>query len=261
MRGLGPDQIQELLKLYGQNQLKTQKAVPAWRTFLGQFQSSLVLLLLFAASISAAVWFFERDVPAPYEALSIFSIVVLNAVLGYAQASRAERAITSLGAMSPAQAAVIRGGESRMLAAEELVPGDLIVIGEGDKIAADARLIQSAALETAEATLTGESSPVSKRAGDLGSKVEIGDRFNTVFSGTLVVRGRGTAIVVATGMHTELGQIAALLEGVQSEQTPLQIQLERTGKVLGAIVIAIAAVISATIILLEHVRGVQGLLD
>jgi Ca2+-transporting ATPase len=217
--------------------------------------------LLIATFISAFVWFYERDSALPYEALAILAIVVVNAVLGYVQTSRAEQAIASLRAMSPAKATVLRDGERRTVLAAELVPGDLLFVEEGDTIPADARLIQSTALETAEAALTGESVPVSKDATSIPFPAQLGDRHNMVFSGTTATHGRGLAVVVATGMQTEIGSIARLLKETPSETTPLQEQLDDTGKLLGLIVIAIAIVMIATIIIAEHVTDLSAIVD
>jgi Ca2+-transporting ATPase len=180
---------------------------------------------------------------------------MLNAILGYVQESRAEAAVAALRAMSAAEAGVIRDGERRRVPAADLVPGDLILIEEGDTVPADARLVESTALQTAEASLTGESLPVSKDTDPIDEDVALGDRSNMVFSGTAATYGRGTALVTATGMQTEVGRIAGLLKDTRDEETPLQRELDRTGKVLGLVVVAIAIVMIATIILVDQVRG------
>lgn len=259
--GLSADQVRTRLGQCGPNSLIAETPVPAWRKFLRQFRDVLVILLLIATFISAFVWFYERDSALPYEALAILAIVVVNGVLGYVQTSRAEQAIASLRAMSPAKATVVRDGERRTVLAAELVPGDLLFVEEGDTIPADARLIQSTALETAEAALTGESVPVSKHAAPISLPAQLGDRHNMVFSGTTATYGRGLAVVVATGMQTEIGRIARLLKETPSETTPLQEQLGRTGKLLGLIVIAIAIVMIATIMIAEHVTGLSAIVD
>jgi P-type Ca2+ transporter type 2C len=260
-RGLSEDDARSRLERYGANELATGKAVPAWRRFITQFQDVLVILLLVATAISAGLWAVERDAAWPYEAFAIFAIVLLNAVLGFVQESRAEAALAALRAMSAAHATVIRAGARRSIPAAEIVPGDIALIEEGDTIAADARLLESAALQTAEAALTGESLPVTKDAAPIAEDVPLGDRGNMVFSGTAVTYGRGKAIVIATGMHTEMGRIAGLLKATPDEPTPLQRELDRTGKVLGLVVIAIAAVMIATIVLVENVRGAAALFE
>ena len=254
-RGLSEDAARSRLDRDGANALAGERAVPAWRRFARQFQDVLVVLLLVATAISAGLWAFERDAAWPYEAIAIFAVVLLNAVLGYVQESKAEAAIAALRAMSAAHATVIRGGERRRVPAAGIVSGDLLLVGEGDTIAADARLIESAALQTSEAALTGESLPVSKDTAPVGGDVPLGDRTNMVFSGTAVTYGHGKAIVTATGMRTEMGRIAGLLQATPDEPTPLQRELDRTGKLLGLVVIAIAVLMIVTIVVVEDVRG------
>ena len=260
-RGLTDAEVGSRLERYGRNELATEKAIPAWRRFLAQFQDVLVILLLIATGISAGLWAYERDAGLPYEAMAILAVVLLNATLGYVQQARAEAAVAALRAMSAADAAVIRNGERRSIPAAEIVPGDIILIEEGDTIPADARLVESAALQTAEAALTGESLPVSKDTDVIADDVALGDRHNMVFSGTAATYGHGKAVVTATGMQTEMGRIAGLLKETQDEATPLQRELDRTGKLLGVVVIAIAVVMIATIIIVENVRGLSAVLD
>jgi Ca2+-transporting ATPase len=163
--------------------------------------------------------------------------------------------------MSAAHASVIRDGARQTVTAAEVVPGDIILIEEGDTIAADARLIQSTALQTAEASLTGESLPVAKDTFPITQEVGIGDRHNMVFSGTAAVYGRGRGVVVATGMQTQMGRIAGMLKETPAETTPLQKELARVGRLLGVIVVVIAVVMVATIILVEDVRSFSGIFD
>ena len=245
----------------GKIELIAEKPPPAWRKFLAQFQDVLVILLLIATAISLALWFFERESVLPYEAIAIFSIVLLNAIMGYVQTARAERAVAALRAMSAAEATVIRDGERRRIPATELVPGDIILIEEGDTVPADARLFESTALKTAEAALTGESLPVTKHVAALDAEAVLGDRDNMVFSGTAVAHGRGKAVVVGTAMHNEMGRIAGMLKSTPQEATPLQKQLDRTGKLLGLIVVGIAAVMIVTIIVTEHVTRFSAIFD
>ena len=260
-RGLGDEEARARLAQYGPNELAADKAVPAWRRFLSQFQDVLVILLLIATGVSAALWVVERDAALPYEAIAIFAVVLLNATMGYIQASRAEAAVAALRAMSAADATVIRGGTRRSVPASQVVPGDIILIEEGDTIPADARLIESAALQTAEAPLTGESLPVTKDIAAISEDVPLGDRDNMVFSGTAATYGHGKAVVTATGMHTEMGRIAGLLKATPDETTPLQRELDRTGKLLGMVVVAIAVIMIVTIVVVEDVRGVSALFD
>ena len=231
-----------------------------WRKFLAQFQDVLVILLLIATLISAALWLYERESALPSEAIAIFAVVLLNAIMGDIQQSRAEQAVAALRQISAAHANVIREGERRNIAAAEIVPGDIILIEEGDTIPADARLIQSTALQTGEAALTGESLPVSKDTAPITDEVGLGDRSNMVFSGTVATYGRGKAVLVATGMQTELGRIAGMLKEAP-EETPLQRELDHVGKMLGIIVVVIAVVMIATIILVQHVEGFSAFFD
>ena len=260
-RGLSDEEARARLARYGSNELAAEKPVPAWRRFLAQFQDVLVSLLLIATAISAALWVVERDAALPYEAIAILAVVLLNATMGYVQESRAEAAVAALRAMSAASASVIRGGVRRSVPASQIVPGDIILIEEGDTIPADGRLIESAALQTAEAALTGESLPVTKDTAPIQDEVPLGDRDNMVFSGTAATYGHGKAVVTATGMSTEMGRIAGLLEATPDEKTPLQRELDRTGKMLGLVVVAIAVVMIVTIVVVENVRGASALFD
>ena len=260
-QGLSDEEARARLAQYGPNELAAQKAVPAWRRFLSQFQDVLVVLLLIATGISAALWVLERDAALPYEAIAIFAVLLLNATMGYVQESRAEAAVAALRAMSAADATVVREGERRSVPASRIVPGDIILIDEGDTIPADGRLIESAALQTAEAPLTGESLPTMKDIAAISEDVPLGDRDNMVFSGTAATYGHGKAVVTATGIHTEMGRIAGLLKTTPDEATPLQRELDGTGKLLGLVVIAIAVIMIVTIVVVEDVRGASALFD
>jgi P-type Ca2+ transporter type 2C len=193
--------------------------------------------------------------------MAIFAVVLLNAVMGYIQGSRAESAVAALRQMSAAHANVIRGGERQNITATEVVPGDIILIEEGDTIPADARLIHSTALQTAEAALTGESMPVSKDTLPIKEEAGLGDRDNMIFSGTAATYGRGKAVVVATGMQTQMGLIAGMLKEAPTEITPLQQELAWVGKLLGLIVVVIAVVMIATLILVVDVSGFSAIFD
>jgi Ca2+-transporting ATPase len=259
--GLSEKEARARSKSYGKNELTAEKPVPAWRRFLAQFQDVLVILLLIATLISVMLWLYERESALPYEAMAIFAVVLLNAIMGYVQESRAEEAVAALRRMSAAHATVIRDSARQIVAAAEIVPGDIILVEEGDTIPADARLVQSIALQTAEAALTGESLPVSKYTSSIKETAGLGDRSNMIFSGTVAVYGRGRAVVVATGMQTEMGRIAGLLRETRDEPTPLQRELARVGRLLGLIVIIIAVVMIATIILVEEVRSFSAIFD
>src|SRR5687768_9386245 len=259
--GLTESEARTRLSKYGPNELAAEKPVPAWRRFVAQFQDVLVILLLIAAGVSAGLWALERESGLPYEALAILAVVLLNATMGFVQESRAAAAVQALRAMSAAEATTIRDGQRRRVHASELVPGDVILIEEGDSIPADGRLVESTSLKIAEAALTGESLPVSKDTSPIAEEVALGDRHNMIFSGTAATYGRGKAIVTATGMTTEIGHIAGLLKESRDETTPLQRELDRTGKMLGVIVVAIAVVMIATLIVVENVRGLAAIID
>ena len=180
-RGLTDAEAQSRLGQYGRNELPVEKKPPAWRRFLKQFEDVLVILLLVATAISVGLWAYEQEAALPYEAIAIFAVVLLNAAMGYIQESRAEAAVAALRAMSAAQAIVIRDGERRRVPAAEIVPGDIILIDQGDTIPADGRVLNRRASD-AEATLTGESLPVTKDTKAIAEEVPLGDRANMVFS-------------------------------------------------------------------------------
>lgn len=255
--GLTAQEARLRLERFGPNELVTEAGAPAWRRLLGQFKDALVLLLIAAAIISCAVWAVERDTNLPYEGLVIITIVLLNAILGLVQEGRAEKALAALQAMAAPEASVVRDGEQLRLAAREVVPGDLLVINEGDTISADARLIEVVELQTLESSLTGESLPVLKSPQPVERDAGIGDRLNMVFAGTTATYGHARAVVTAVGMSTELGRIAGMLRTTKSPATPLQRELDRTGKQLGIAVIAIAAVVVATLLVIYGARDAK----
>jgi Ca2+-transporting ATPase len=260
-RGLSSGEARARLDREGPNELPSTPPVPAWRRFLAQFKDVLTILLLVATAVSFVAWWIERDAPIPYEALTILAIVILNGVLGFVQESRAEQAIAALRAMSAPGARVLRDGEQRLVPTAELVPGDVLLLEEGDTIPADARVLRAIALRVAEAALTGESAPVFKDAAPLAEETGIADRSNMVFSGTAITSGRGRAIVTATGAATELGMISSSIAATEDVETPLQKELDRVGKLLGLAVIAIAITIGVTILLVEELRSLTDVVD
>ncbi len=259
--GLSRAEAARRLAYYGRNELDAVPPRPQWLKFLDQFTDVLVLLLLVAAMVSAAIWLQERDTALPYEALAIFAIVILNALMGYIQEARAEQAAAALRQMSATHSSVIRDGDRRSIPAAELVPGDIVLIAEGDTIPADARLIESTSLQTVEAALTGESLPVSKDIAVLSGTPELGDQHNMVFSGTAAVYGHGSAVVTATGMRTAVGRIAGMLEKAPDEITPLQRELDRVGKALAVTVVLIALAMIGTIFLVSDIHGFSEIFD
>jgi Ca2+-transporting ATPase len=268
-RSLGTDRVRGLtsaeaaarLQGTGPNRLDPAVAVSVWRKFLGQFADPLVYLLLAAVVVSLVAWLVEGAEGTPYEAIVIASIVVANAVLGFVQERRAEAAVAALQRMAAVTASVVRDGLEARIPVEEIVPGDLLTLREGDAISADGRLFEAASLTVGEASLTGESEPVVKDAATLPAQVPLGDRLNMVFSGTAVTRGRGRAVVTATGMRTEMGRIASMLERTEQERTPLQREVDLVGRMLGAAVIAITVVVVLAIVLTSGVHGAGGFVD
>ena len=209
--GLSEAEAEARLARFGPNVLEAAEPVPAWRKLLAQFENPLIYLLLGAIVVSLAAWALEGGEEIPYEAIVIAAIVLLNAVLGYVQEARAEQAVAALQRLAAATAGVLREGRELRIPAAEVVPGDLLLLAEGDAVSADARLVEAASLLVAEASLTGESEAVLKDPARIDEPAALGDRLNMVFDGTAVTRGRGRAVVTATGMATEMGRIARLL--------------------------------------------------
>jgi Ca2+-transporting ATPase len=247
-RGLTRAEAQRRLQHFGPNQLKSAPETPWWTRLAEQFENFLVIILLVATVISVIEWVLQdpRESALPYEAIVILAIVILNAMLGFIQEARAEKSVRALMALAAPEATVVRDGDRQRIATNEMVPGDILLLEAGDKVPADARLIEDANLHTDEAPLTGESMPVAKDAKPIDADVGIGDRRNMLYSSTVATYGRGRAIVVATGMDTEVGRIAGLLEAAKKDPTPLQQELDRTGKRLSVIMLGICAVVFAT---------------
>jgi P-type Ca2+ transporter type 2C len=260
-RGLPDEEARARFERSGPNELREEPSVPTWRRFARQVRDPLVVLLLVASSISFVVWILEGATGLPIEALVILAIVVVNASLGYAQEARAEHSLAAIRAMTTVGARVVRGGTATSIDARNVVPGDLLLIGTGDAIPADARLVREVALSADESALTGESEPVAKDVRTLPRETGIPDRLNMIFRGTVVTFGRGVAIVTATGMGTELGRIAGLLETVEEPETPLQTEIGRLGRVLGIAVVIFAVVVTGSLFITSDVRGVDGAVD
>ena len=253
-RGLSADEAARRLAKSGPNALRAAPKVPRWRKLLGHFRDPLIYLLLAAVAVSLVGWAIRGWQGWPVDAIVIAAIVVANAILGYAQSARAEDAVAALQKMAEVTSRVIRDGQLRRVPSAELVPGDLLVLGEGDAVGADARLDEAAALRVQEASLTGESVPVLKDPTTLREKAALGDRLDMVWKGTAVTQGTGRAVVTATGMDTQMGSIAAMLDVTKADVTPLQREISHIGRVLGVAVIAIAAVVVATVFLTSDVR-------
>ncbi len=244
--GLSVSYANELLKEYGENRLKEKKKKTNLQRFFEQFKDVMILILIGAAVISFAVAVIEKNPKEFFEPALILLIVVLNAVMGVAQESKAEKALDALKNMSAPHARVIRDGEEQIIDASQLVPGDIIRLEAGDFIPADARLLHSVSLKSEESALTGESVPSEKDADSIiDEDAPLGDRSNMVFSGCSITYGTATAVVCATGMDTEMGKIANLLDSEENGQTPLQEKLASLGKYLGIVAIIACAVIFA----------------
>jgi len=259
-RGLGAEEAARRLLADGPNELRAVAPVPAWRRALKQFQDPLVYLLGAAAAVALAAWWFEgRGRPGvagwPLDAIVIAAVVVLNAVLGWLQEAKAAQAVAALAKMTTATSSVLRDGTVARVPSTELVKGDVLVLAEGDAVGADARLMQAAALMLLEAPLTGESEAVLKDPAPLPEPAALGDRLNMVFKGTAVAQGTGRAVVTATGMQTEMGGIATLLDTTPDAPTPLQVEIAYLGKVLGIAALVVATVVVATILLISDIHG------
>jgi magnesium-transporting ATPase (P-type) len=259
--GLSSGEAVSRLERFGPNLLEAAAPVPAWRRFLAQFADPLIYLLVGAVAVSLVAWAVEGAEGVPYEAVVISVILVLNGVLGYVQEARAEHAVAALQRLAAPAAAVVRDGREQRIAASEVVPGDVLVLAEGDAVSADARLVEAASLTVAEASLTGESEAVLKDVAPLDGPAGLGDRVNMVFDGTAVTRGRARAVVTATGMATEMGNIARLLGGTEERRTPLQREVDLIGRALGIAVIAIAAVVIGAILLTADVDSLSDVVD
>jgi Ca2+-transporting ATPase len=252
--GLTSAEAARRLAAEGPNELRSAPPVPIWRRVLAQFQDPLIYLLLAAIAISPVAWVIEGQVGLPVDAIVIMLIVVINAVLGYAQEAKAENAVAALAQMTAVTSTVMRDGQVTRVPSTELVRGDVLVLGEGDSVGADARLAQAASLRVQEASLTGESEAVLKDAATLPEPAALGDRLDMVFKGTAVAQGTGRAVVTATGMDTEMGSIAEMLEATEEEPTPLQKEVGRIGRMLGIAVIVIAVVV-ATVLMISDIRS------
>jgi Ca2+-transporting ATPase len=239
LRGLTVAEAALRLDDYGPNELEATGRVSPWTILLEQFKNVLIVILLFATALSAVLGH-------GVEAIAITVIVLFAVILGFLQEYRAERAIEALREMAAPGATVIREGRERRIPARELVPGDIILLATGDKVPADVRLVEAVNLQTVEAALTGESAPVEKHTRPLeGAQLPIGDRKNMAYAGTAVTYGRGRAVVAATGMGTEFGKIARMLESVETGKTPLQENLNRVGHTLARAAFGVVIVIVA----------------
>ena len=240
--GLSEEQAEERLERYGENKLAETKKTTVLQRFFQQLKDPMLLILLAAAAVSAVTNALSGE--SFTEVFIILVVVLLNAVLGVIQESKAEAAIEALQSMTAAKCKVLRGGELKVIESSRLVPGDVVVLEAGDAVPADGRLLESASLKIEEAALTGESVPVNKAVEVIfDGDVPLGDRRNMCYMGSTVVYGRGRAVVTATGMGTEMGRIAGVLAQTEQEQTPLQRKLSQLGGVLSKLVLGICVFI------------------
>ncbi len=259
--GLDKAAVDRRRSMFGPNELASAPPVPWWRRLIEQFADPLVILLIIAVVISLVAWLLEGAEGTPYEALVIGVIIVANAVIGLWQEAKAEAAVAALARMAAPHARVLRGGAVVEIATNAVVPGDVLVLAEGDAVCADARLLEAETLKVAEAALTGESEAVIKHTVPIDGPTVVGDRLNMVFSGTAVAAGRGRAVVTSTGMATEIGRIATMIESAVDEPTPLEREIEAVGRMLGIVVVVVALVVIAAILLTSDIDSGQSLVD
>jgi len=275
--GLTTAEAQQRLAKYGPNKLKEAEKISTFRRFLNQLKDPMLIILMIAALVSAAttvIDFLQLPEPRDFGHLTeglvevgiILVVVLLNAILGVIQESKAEAAIEALQTMTAAKCKVLRDGKQIMLHSDELVPGDVVVLEAGDAVPADGRIIENASMKIEEAALTGESVPVNKMVDALNlsggsNEVPLGDRKNMCYMGSTVVYGRGKAVVTETGMDTEMGKIAGVLAQTQEEQTPLQKRLDQLGTILSYLVLGICVFIFAFNLLMKGDFSLSGILS
>ena len=257
-RGLSSAEAARRLAELGPNELRGEPSVPLWRKILAQFQDPLIYLLAFAIAVSVAAWVTEGAVGLPVDALVIAAIVVANAVIGFLQLAQVENAIAALADLTAASSTVLRDGEPIELPSAGIVVGDVLILGEGDTVGADARLLTASVLLVQEAALTGESSAVEKQTEPLIEAAPVADRTCMVFHGSAVSSGSGRAVVTATGMATEMGAIAELLDRTEAAPSPLQRELAGLSRGLGIAVLVIAAAVMATLAIVNGVHTTGG---
>ena len=240
--GLSNNQVLENRNKYGLNELKEKKKKSLIVKFLEQFKDFMIIILIIAAIVSGVIGTLQGE--GITDTIIILIVVVVNAIIGVAQENKAEKSLEALRKLSSHAAKVLRDGEISVIPSKDLVPGDVVILDTGDYVPADLRIIEAANLKSQEASLTGESLPVEKNISTIeNSEVGIGDRANMLFSSSLITYGRGRAIVVETGMNTEVGKIAGMLSETEDNETPLQTKLNKLGKTLGIVALVICAII------------------
>ncbi len=254
-RGLTEDEVKTRLDQYGYNELKKEEKISPFTLFINQFKNILIIILLVAIVLSVVTYFIDPEKGEIVDAVIIAVIVVFCAVLGFIQEYRAERALEALKKMLSPTITALRGGKEEEIPSKELVPGDILLLEAGDKIPADARLVENHSLRCDEAPLTGESVPVGKDIKPLPESVRVNDRRNMVLTGTTVTYGRGKAVVTSTGMRTEFGKIAEEVTAVETEKTPLEKRTEEIGKWLGVISLIICFLVAGISVVREIITG------
>lgn len=248
--GLTAQEAAERVKQYGYNEFKKKKHKSLFRKFLDQFKSFMIIVLLVAAIISGVVGYLNGE--GITDAIIILFIVVLNAIIGVAQEAKAEKSLDALEKLSSPHCKVIRGGRTEVIESRNLVPGDVVVLETGDAVPADLRLVEVVNLKVEEAALTGESVPEEKYIKPIEGEVSLGDRDNMAYSSSSITYGRGKGIVVATGMNSEVGKIASMIQSVPDTKTPMQQKLDKLGKILAIAALSICAVIFIVGVLYGH---------
>ena len=257
--GLTAAEASDRLAGDGPNELRSAPPVPLWRKILAQFADPLVYLLLVAVAISMVAWVVEGAEGFPVDAIVIVAVLLANAAIGLAQEAKAADAVAALRRMTVSTSTVVRDGRLVQVPTTGLVVGDVLSLSEGDSVGADARVVEASALTVSEASLTGESEPVGKDPSPLAEPAALAERLNMVYKGTAVVQGVGRAIVTATGMDTEVGEIAEMLEATKEEPSPLQREIATVSKVLGITVVGIAIVVMAVTAWVNQVSSLSDL--
>ena len=240
-KGLNDTQVKQNREKYGFNELKAGKKKSLLERFIEQFKDFMIIILIIAAIVSGIVGYVQGEGIA--DSIIIMIVVIVNAIIGVAQESKAEKSLEALQKLSDHASKVLRNGTVTVIPARELVPGDIVILDTGDYIPADLRIIDAVNLKSQESSLTGESVPVEKQSQALEGEVGIGDRINMLFSSSLITYGRGKGIVVETGMNTEVGKIAGIINSTEKQETPLQVKLNALGKTLGIVALVICFVI------------------
>ncbi|XHH09476.1 MAG: cation-translocating P-type ATPase [Candidatus Bathyarchaeia archaeon] len=251
-KGLTTQEAQERLKQYGPNELKKEKGKSPLKILASQFTDVLMIILLLAMALSVGVGIYTNSTDEIFDAMIILVIVIASAILGFTQEYRSEKAVEALKKMTAPTASVLRDGKEVRIPACEIVPGDVLLLYAGDKVPADGRLVEAFTMKDDEAPLTGESSPVNKTVETLPAETQLNDRQNMVYTGTVVCYGRGRAVVTSSGMNTEFGKIAQMVQAAPQEQTPLEKRLAGVGKWIGIFALVVALSVGFVGIVVEQ---------